>query len=376
MKRIPIAGPWITDHEIQYVTDAVSHAWYADAGMYHDRFERAFAEYLGIEHTISLPSCTSALHLALAALSIKPGDEVIVPDITWIATAAPISYVGAKPVFADIDPQTWCLTADTLIPCLSDRTRAVIAVDLYGSMPPMADLRSMLADRGIPLIEDAAQAIGCSIGGQRAGSFGVASVFSFHGSKTLTTGEGGLLATNSTDLYQRVSFLRDHGRAFGPKQFWNTEVAFKYRMSSMQAALGLAQLERVDELVERKREIFRWYNERLSSIPDLILNAEPDGTVNAYWMVTAIWGNHYNISKEAMIAGLFKEGIDSRPFFYPLSSLPAYANSPDARRAQSDNKTSYRLSPNGVNLPSALCLSEQDVDRVCRSLCLALRNSQ
>jgi perosamine synthetase len=365
MGRIPIAGPWITQKEIDCVTDAVTRAWYDDAQLYHQRFERAFAEYLGVRHALSLPSCTAAIHLALAALGIGPGDEVIVPDVTWIASAAPVTYLGATPVFADIDAQTWCLSVPAFEAAITPRTRAVIAVDLYGNMPDMDGLRAVADRHGIAVVEDAAEAIGSEYRGRKAGSLGRAGVFSFHGAKTLTTGEGGLLATDDTELYARTLVLRDHGRKPGDIMFWNTEVAFKYRMSSMQAALGLAQLERIDELVARKRQLFDWYRRDLADLPGVTLNSEPAGTRNSYWMVTLVLDPSLELPKEQLMARLAPFRIDSRPFFYPLSSLPAYTHAAQAALARKRNQVSYRISPYGINLPSALSLTEQQVEFVC-----------
>src|SRR5262245_3785210 len=376
MRKIPVAGPWITEKEIAYVTDAVSRAWYQDANIYHERFEKAFADYLGVKHAISLPSCTSGLHLALAALGIGPGDEVIVPDVTWIASAAPITYVGATPVFADIDRATWCLSAESFAQAITPHTRAVIPVDLYGGMPDMDAIRGIAQERGIAIIEDAAEAVGSEHRGRRAGSLGDVGVFSFHGSKTLTTGEGGLLGTNDASLHQRVLTLRDHGRPPGDRAFWNTEVAFKYRMSALQAALGLAQLERIDELVARKRQIFGWYQERLGACPGMTLNAEPAGTKNSYWMSTVLVDSRFGLTKENLLARLAEQGIDSRPFFHPLSSLPAYEHSHQAAAARRRNHVSYALSPWGINLPSALNLTEDQVDRVCTALAQVVRIRQ
>ena len=187
-ERIPIAGPWITQKEIDYVTDAVANAWYANHDMYHVRFEEAFGSYVGRKYAISLPSCTSALHLALLSLGLGPGDEVIVPDITWIASSAPITYIGATPVFADIDPESWCLSVESFEENVTNNTRAVIVVDLYGNMPDMDKLVSIADQYGIAVIEDAAQSIGAEYRGSKAGSFGICSAFSFHGTKTMTTG--------------------------------------------------------------------------------------------------------------------------------------------------------------------------------------------
>jgi perosamine synthetase len=372
--RIPVSGPWITQKEIDYVTDAVTNAWYADANVYHERFEKAFSEYLGVRFAIALPSCTSAIHLALLALGIGPGDEVIVPEITWIASAAPATYIGATPVFADIEPDTWCISVESFERCITPKTRAVIPVDLYGNIPQMDRLLDVARRHGIPVVEDAAQAIGTEFHARRAGSFGNVGVFSFHGSKTLTTGEGGMLVTDSEKVRDRVLFLRDHGRQPGGKMFWNSEIAYKYKMSNMQAALGVAQLERVDELIARKRQIFSWYREFLSGVDGLTLNAEIPGTLNTYWMVTVIVDSALGMTKERLIEIMRTEQIDCRPFFYPLSSLPAYENIQQARRAQEHNQVSYRLSPYGVNLPSGLQMTKERVARVCGTLKSAIQD--
>ncbi|MDP3719100.1 MAG: DegT/DnrJ/EryC1/StrS family aminotransferase [Acidobacteriota bacterium] len=365
MERIPVSGPWITRKEIDYVTDAVTNAWYGNANGWHDRFEKAFADYVGVRHAISLPHCTSAIHLALLALDVGPGDEVIVPEITWIASAAPISYVGATAVFADVDSRTWCLDAAAFDRCVTPRTRAVIPVDLYGNMPDMDALGAVAKRHQVAMIEDAAEAIGSEFGGRKAGSFGETGVFSFHGSKTLTTGEGGMLVTNRDDIRDRVLRLRDHGRAPGDRLFCNTEVAYKYKMSSMQAALGAAQLERISELVGRKREIFSWYADELSRVDGISLNYQAVGTLNSYWMVTMVFDQRYRIDKTELLDVMAAKGIDCRPFFHPLSSLPAYAGSPEAALARERNTVSYGLSPRAINLPSALSLTREQVARVC-----------
>lgn len=368
MNRIPVAGPWITDKEIQYVTDAVTNAWYGNANMYHQRFEKAFAEYLGVKYAIALPTCTSAIHLSLLALGIKEGDEVIIPDATWIASSAPISYVGGTPVFADIDPQTWCLSPESFEACITTRTKAVIPVDLYGGMPEMDAIRAIAQRHGISIIEDAAEALGAEYKGKRAGSFGDTGVFSFHGSKTVTTGEGGMLVTNREDLYNRIQVLRDHGRQPGDRMFWNTEVAYKYKMSSMQAALGLAQLERIDELIDLKRKQFEWYRLELEGVEGITLNVEPKNTLNAYWMVTVVLDPKFGLNKTQLMERLGERGIDSRPFFHPLSSIPAYEDHEQAVIARERNTTCYRISPYAVNLPSALSLTREHVRFVCDSL--------
>lgn len=376
MEKIPVSGPSITQKEIDYVTEAVTTAWYANANVYHERFERAFADYIGVRHAIALPSCTSAIHLSLLALGIGPGDEVVTPDVTWIASAAPITYVGARPVFADIDERTWCLSADSLEECITPRTKAVIPVDLYGNMPDMERIREVAERRGLAVIEDAAEAVGSEYGGGKAGSFGIAGVFSFHGSKTLTTGEGGMLVTNDDGVYQRALFLRDHGRKPGDRMFFNHQVAYKYKMSSMQAALGLAQLERIEELVEQKRRIFGWYEKYLGGVEGLTLNYEAPETKNTYWMITVILDQKFGLDKNGLMELMDGRGIDSRPFFHPLSSIPAYRGLAEADEARRRNRVSYRIAPYGINLPSGLNLTEEKVEYVCRSLLGILKERQ
>ena len=365
---IPVAGPWITDLEIEYVRDAVANAWYQEANRYHERFEREFAKRVDRRFAMALPSCTSGLHLALAALDIGPGDEVIVPDLTWIASVAPVKYVGATPVFADVDPNTWCLSAAGVEECLSPRTKAIIAVDLYGNMPDMAALQGLADRHGLAFIEDAAEAHGSRWRGRPAGSFGRLGVFSFHGSKTLTTGEGGMLVTDDEALFRRCQVLRDHGREPGDTMFFNREVAFKYKMSAMQAALGLAQTERLDELVARKREIFRWYEEELAGVQGLTLNTPGDDVFSSYWMVTVLWPEAKRLDKRRVVERLRGRRVDSRPVFFPLSALPAFADTPEALSAHERNRCSYAVSGRGINLPSALSLDHAQVTAVCTAL--------
>ena len=373
VKRIPIAGPSITQREIDYATEAATHGWYDRADEFPQRFEEAFANYIGVKHAVSLPSCTSGLHLALAALDIGPRDEVIVPDLTWIASSAPITYVGATPVFADVDEHTWCLCADSVKACLTERTRAILPVDLYGGVPDYDNLRAIADEHGLKIIEDAAEAIGSEFRSRKAGSLGDVAAFSFHGSKTFTTGEGGMLVTDDDAVHARVTQLRDHGRKPGDVQFRNTEVAFKYKMPPVVAAIGLAQVERAEELVERKREIFDWYREELANMSGVTLNHEPANTKNTYWMVTAMFDPALDWPKEKLMDAFGAEGVDTRPFFHPLSILPAYDGQAEALAARKRNEVSYRLSPWGINFPSALCLKREQVRSVADTLRRILR---
>ncbi len=368
LKRIPVSGPSITELERRYVADAVENAWYENANVWNARFERQFAARLDLPYAVSLPSCTSALHLSLLALGIGPGDEVIVPDITWIATAAAVKYVGATVVFADVDRATWCLSASSFLECITPRTRAVIGVDLYGGMPDWDEVCAIAASRKIAVIEDAAEAAGSVYRGRQAGTFGTFGCFSFHGSKTMTTGEGGMLVTKNKALFDRVQVLRDHGRAPGDVTFTNGEVAYKYKMSSLQAALGTAQLERLDVLVAHRRMLLAAYREKLAGLEGVTLNAEPEGVFNSCWMITVVLDARWGVDKAELGRRLDERGVATRPFFHPLSSLPAFEGDLEARRARERNRVAYDLSPRGINLPSAACLTRTDVAIVCAAL--------
>lgn len=367
--RIPVAGPWVTDREIRYVAEAAEYDWYANAGRSVPRFESALADYVGVRHAAAVPHCTAAIHLALLALEIGPGDEVIVPESTWVATVAPVFYVGARPVFADIDIVTWCIDPTSVEHLVNDRTKAILPVDLYGGMPDMGALRVVADEHGLAIVEDAAQSLGATSHGGSAGSFGDVSTFSFHGTKIATTGEGGMVLTDDEHLFRRIQSLRDHGRTAGNHRYFTTdEIAYKYKMSSLQAAFGLAQVERIEELVERQRQIFQWYEARLGGIDEVVLNAEPAGTRNTYWMVTAVFDPAIAWQSRDLMDALDAEGIDTRPFFPPLSSLKAMAEVEDIARARSENTVAHDLAERGLNLPSAAILTEADVDRVCATL--------
>ena len=219
MKQIPIAGPWVTDLEINYVKDAAKNAWYEKSQDWNIRLEKTFCNYVNSKYSVSLPHCTAGIHLALLALNVGEGDEVIVPDATWIASCAPIKYVGAQPVFADINPETWCICPESVRKLITPKTKAIIPVDLYGSMPDYDSLRKIANEFNLKIIEDAAEAVGSEFNSLKAGIFGDIGVYSFHGSKTISTGEGGLLITNNEEIYKRVLFLRDHGRSPGDTFF-------------------------------------------------------------------------------------------------------------------------------------------------------------
>lgn len=361
--QIAVAGPWITEREVAAVTDALRHGWYEHAYDYCERFEREFASYHDRKYGIMTPSCTTALHLLLTGLGIGEGDEVIVPESTWIASAAPVTYVRATPVFCDIEAQHWCLDPAAVERDITARTKAIIAVDLYGNMPLLDELTAVAERHGLYLIEDAAEALGSVYRGVRAGKFGAASVFSFHRTKTLTTGEGGMLLTDNAALYERCLFWRDHGRKAGGPKYYNYAVTYKYMPFNVQAALGWAQLQRIEELVGRKRWILELYRRRLSGMGDLQLNTEPEGGVNGAWATAVVFGRALGITRARAMADLEKMNIPTRPFYYPLSSLPAYPGQVAAGRER--NPRAYDISDRGIHLPCALNLTEESIEQVC-----------
>lgn len=362
-EKIHMAGPWITEHEIKTVEDAMRRGWYEDAYSYCEKFQKEFAAYHDRKYGLMTPNCTTALHLLLAGLGIGEGDEVIVPDCTWVGTTACITYVGAKTVFCDIDPVHWCMDPASAEKNITKRTKAIIAVDLFGNMPDMDGLRALADKHGIYLIEDAAEAVGSSYKGIKAGKFGIASTFSFHRTKTLTTGEGGMLLIDDDALYERCKFLRDHGRKQGGKVYYNYEVTFKYMPFNVQAALGYAQFQRIEEIVGRKKEHLALYRKHLAGIEDILLNPQPAGGENGAWIVGLVFGKSHGLDKQSAIDRLAGAGIPSRPFFYPLSSLPAYGEMAETYRVK--NPVAYDVSARGINLPGALNLTDAQIKTVC-----------
>jgi perosamine synthetase len=357
---IQMAGPWITENEVNVVLDAVRNGWYGkQAYFYVETFEFEFAKYHDRKYALMTPNCTTALHLLLAGLGIGEGDEVIAPECTWIGSVACIAYQRAVMVLADIDPIHWCLTPESIERVVTHRTKAVIVVDLYGNMPDWDGIKEVCDRRKILMIEDAAEALGSVYKGVRAGKFGVASTFSFHRTKTIATGEGGMLLLDDDKLYARCKFLRDHGRA--PGTYYNTEVTFKYMPFNVQAALGYAQLKRIHELVGKKRWIWQGLRERLADIPDILLNPEPEFVVNGVWAPALIFGNSHEMTRDKALEELPKLGVPVRPFFYPLSSLPAFKREQEGQR---NNPIAYDTSARGINLPCALNLTGEDLDTI------------
>lgn len=358
---IPVYTPSLDGREEKYVLDAVRSGWISSLGSYVTRFEQEFARFCGVHHAISVSNGTVALHLALHALGIGPGDEVIVPSLTFVATANAVHYTGAAPIFADVDPTTWCIDPEDVQRCITPRTRAIIPVHLYGHPAPMPALQELADTHNLILVEDAAEAHGAAIHGRRVGGWGRIAAFSFYANKIITTGEGGMLTTDDEALASRCRTLRDH--AMPPhRRYWHEEVGFNYRMTNLQAAVGVAQMERIEHFLARKRAIAAHYRERLADLPGITFAAERSDYTNVYWMVSILVEPPYALSRDELILALRERGIDSRPFFHPMDTLPPY-------RSDSPRPVALHLSRCGLNLPSSPSLTDAQIDYICDVLC-------
>lgn len=356
--RIAYTRPSITELEVGYATDAARNGWGEHCYDYIHRFEALFRSHLDVPHAIATSSATGALHLGLAGLGVGPGDEVILADTNWIASVAPAVHLGARPVFVDILPDTWCLDPAAVERAIGPRTRAIIAVHLYGNLCDMDALLDIGRRHGVPVVEDAAEALGSVWHGRRAGSMGAFGAFSFHGTKTMTTGEGGMFVTGDAALHERVLTLSNHGRARGQtRQFWPDLLGFKYKLSNVQAAIGCAQMERIEDLVARKRAILARYRELLSGLEGVTLNPEPPGTVNGAWMPTVVFAPALGVGREDMQAAFAAADIDARVFFHPLSSLPMFSGSPGGALAA-------EICGRAFNLPSFHDMTDEEQRRV------------
>ena len=362
MKKIYFAKPSITDTEIDYVNDAIRNGWGDDCYGYLNKYELELKSYFGVSYAWPTSSCHGALHIILMALGVGPGDEVIVPDLTWIGSVSPVSWLGATPIFADVDKVSICLDPDKAERAITSKTKAIIVVHPYGNVAEMERFMEIGRRHNLPIIEDAAEAVGSEYKGRKAGSIGDFGVISTHGTKMLTTGEGGAILTSRSDYVEKITTIESQGRMPGKHiQFWVDELGLKYKMSNIQAALGLAQLERADDIVGRRREIFSWYSDELSNVPDITINPEPQGVVNSYWQPTVVLGNSYDISLEIrnqLIADFNVDDIALRPLFYPVSKFPMYVD-------KTSNEVSWSIFFRGFNLPSYYALERKDVAYVC-----------
>ena len=355
---IPIYAPDIGKQEIDNVMECLTSSWISSKGRFIPRFEENFAAYVGAPFAASVCNGTVALHLALLALGIGPGDEVIVPTLTYIASANAVTYTGATPVFCDSDPKTWQMSVDDVAARITERTRAIMPVHLYGGAGDMEAICRLAQARGIYVIEDCAEAIGTFISDRHVGTFGDIATFSFFGNKTITTGEGGMVISNTEVLHERVLHLKGQGLAAN-RQYWHDVIGYNYRMTNICAAIGVAQLERVDTFLTAKRKIAARYRANLVDMP-LSFQKESKGTCHSHWMVTLLLPDP--VLRDPLREWLEEQGIETRPAFYPIHTMPMYAHPPQAHSVAED------IAQRGVNLPSWPGLNDEQVDAICKAI--------
>jgi perosamine synthetase len=365
MKRrsISVAAPSLVGNEKKYVIDCLNSTWISSAGKYVESFEHAFADFCEVKHAISCSNGTVALHLALLALGIGPGDEIIIPTLTFVATANAVTYCGARPVFVDSEPETWNLNPDLLVEKITTQTKGIIAVHLYGHPVDMDHLLNIAQRYGLFVIEDAAEAHGAEYKGRCVGSLGDIATFSFYGNKIITTGEGGMVVTDDDRLAEKIRQLK--GQGMDPqKRYWFPIVGYNYRMTNIQAAIGLAQLEKIKWHIERRREVVSWYYERLRGISGLILPVEKEWAKNVYWMFSVVLDEGVSLNRDEVMAALQAQGIETRPFFYPMHVLPPYREF----TKEPNFPVAERIAARGINLPTWAGLQKGDVEFVCEAL--------
>lgn len=366
-QMIPVYEPDLSGRETEYVLNCVSSGWISGIGDYVRSFEEGFSRYCGASYGIATCNGTVALDLALATLNIGAGDEVIVPNLTFVATANAVRHVGAWPAFVDSEPETWNMDPDRIEEAVTPRTKGIIVVHLYGHPANMDPIMRIAHKHGLFVIEDASEAHGAMYRRHRVGSIGHIGCFSFYGNKIITTGEGGMLVTNNAGLARRARFLR--GQAMGGDiPYWHPEVGYNFRMTNLQAAVGVAQLERIDDIIERKRSIARSYTRRLERLSGISLPPEADWAASVFWMYSVLIRPDSGRSRDEVRADLQAQGIETRPFFYPLGTLPPYISALARRRFP----VSERLAQQGINLPSSPKLTEADIERVVAALAESL----
>lgn len=360
-KTILTAGPSITKREERYVLDAVKNGWNFHFYDYVEKFEKTMIQYIGAKHAMATSSGTGALHLSLLAMNIGKGDEVIIPEISAVASANVVKFVGAKPVFVDIDEDTWCMNPKSFKKAITKRTRAVMPVHLYGHPADMDEINKIAKDHNLYVLEDACPSLGAFYKEEKTGNLGDMAAFSFHGSKIAVTGEGGMLLTNNSKLFEKAYHIANLGRDKIKGAFWHNVVGYKYKMSNIQGALGLAQLERIESLIERKRKIFNWYKKRLGNIEGISMNIEKEWARNIYWMSSIVLNKKFPVTRDELMKKLKENNIDTRPFFFPFSMLPIY-------KAKTNNVVAFHAGLNGINLPSGVNLKEEEIDYVAHNV--------
>ena len=352
--HVPVAAPNLQGNEFKYLVDAFMSTWISSAGSYITRFENEFASFCECQHGVAVSNGTVAIHLALVALGIKKGDEVIVPDFTFAATINAVLHAGATPVIVDVEKDSWCIDPKEIEKAITPKTKAVIPVHIYGQPCDMDAIMAIANKHGLFVIEDCAEAHGATYKGKKVGSFGDVSTFSFYGNKVITTGEGGMCVTNSEQLDERMRVLRDHGMNKS-KRYWHDEVGFNYRMTNLQAAIGVAQLERIDEILSERKEIENQYIDILSQFQFVSFPHDFSDRKRIVWLVSVMLEH---VDRDAVIEKLKAVKIDARPFFYPLSDMPIY------QQYVFSSSNSKQISEKGLSFPTSNRLTAAISDRV------------
>ncbi len=368
---IPVAAPMLVGNEKRYVMDCLESSWISARGKYVDRFEVAFAEFCGVSHGISCTNGTVALHLALLALGIGPGDEVIVPTLTFVATANAVRYCGATPVFIDCEPETWNIDPDLIEARITPRTKAIIVVHLYGGPVDMDAVNSIARRHNLFVIEDAAEAHGAMYKGRMVGSMGDIATFSFFGNKVISTGEGGMVVTNDERLANTMRQLKDQGMDSN-RRYWYPVVGYNYRMTNVTAAIGLAQVENIDWHIQRRIQVARWYQENLRAVPGVSWQVEKPHVRHVFQFFTIVLNSDFPLGRDEVISHFAFRGIEGRPVVYPMHTLPPYR---DLVRDQ-NFPIAERIAYQGINLPTFAGLNRVDVDYVCDCLAECLTATQ
>lgn len=362
-RKIPLSFPTLGQREVEYVMDCLQSKWISSAGKYVGLFEEAFARVTGSLHAISCSNGTAALHLALLGLELEPGDEVLVPTLTFAACANSVVYCGGKPVLIDVDPTIWCLDPSLLESHITPQTRGIIAVHLRGHPADMDAILDVASRHGLFVVEDAAQAHGARYRGRPAGSIGHVSTFSFFGNKMLTTGEGGMVTTNDARIADRIRLLKNQGMT-QQHRYWHPVVGYNYRLTNLQAAIGLAQVERLDAQLQRHREVASWYRQELADVPELRWQVEQPWAHHAWWQFVVVLDESLAPERDGVLAKLQEAGIDARRIYYPMHQLPIYQASARGRSFP----VADALAARAVCLPTWAGLTREDVGFVCESL--------
>lgn len=364
-KKISFAGPSITQKEIDYVVDGVKNGFYETFDQHAKRLEKAVCDYIGVKYGVATHCCTLALHLACSTLGFKQGDEIICTDSSWVATSYTIDYTGATPVFVDIDPDTWCIDPNAVRQAITSKTRGIMLVHMFGQPTEMDEIMSIAREFDLRVIEDAAPSLGSTYKDQKTGSFGDIGCFSFQGAKIAVSGEGGILVTDNEELFKRASLLASMGRTDSKAVFWSDMIGYQYTIANLTAALALAQVERIEELVGLKRRIFGWYDQRLGNVPGIKMIREKPYSRSNYCYPSILLEDTINVNRDIILKKFREQNIHARPGFPQMSNFPVHSQ-------RFPNPVAKKVAERGICLPSAANLEEEDINLVCNTLLNAI----